>query len=88
MSREKEQRAKRIKWWIVGAEYLLLAIDGIEEQVHRQIDQELRDVERDEDLGTTRLRPTDHPLFQVALLLEQVSGVLEERIEILREDSR
>ena len=86
MSWEKEQRAKRTKKWVAGAKALSAALYDAEQAVHERIESEIEDFECDEWRDGYPPRPTDHPLFQVALLLEQAGGLVDERLEALQEE--
>ena len=86
MSWEKEQRAKRTKRWIAHAQVISAVLYDAEQAVHERIENEIEDFECDEWRDGYPPRPTDHPLFQVALLLEQAGGLVDERLEALQEE--
>ena len=85
MSWEKDTKARRTRRWIAQAEGLNEKLAANEEAVHALIDDELEDFEHAAWPDGGPPKPTDHPLFQVALLLEQARGLVDERIEKLQE---
>ena len=82
---EKLRRAGRAQLWIKGARQLEAEMSEIEDRVHALIDDELEDFEHDEWPDGCPPKAAHHPLFQVALLLEQARGLVDERIEKLQE---
>ena len=84
-NREKDAKARRTRRWIAQAEGLNEKLAATEEEVHNLIDDELEDFEHDEWPDGCPPKAVHHPLFQVALLLEQARGLVDERIEKLQE---
>lgn len=85
MSYQAEYLKRRNKRWVESTHRIGAAIADVEDALQVLIDDHLEDYECDEWRDGYPPKPTDHPLWEVALLLEQARGLVDERIEKLQE---